>query len=139
MRDTKDALTQLNAFKALGVRLAIDDFGTGYSSLSYLQQFPVDSIKIDRSFISAMSDSAEAEAIIRTLIQLGKVLNIETVAEGIERTEQLTRLQSEDCEAGQGYLVARPLAAGEVEKFFRQGCRSDRQPALAKATLSLSH
>jgi diguanylate cyclase (GGDEF)-like protein len=120
MRDTEGALGQLTALKGVGVRIAIDDFGTGYSSLAYLQQFPVDSIKIDRSFISAMSKSAEGDALIHTLIQLGKVLNLETVAEGIEESAQLDQLQAEHCQTGQGYLVARPLLPDQVEKFFRQ-------------------
>ena len=84
MRDAKGALHQLNALKSLGVRIAIDDFGTGYSSLAYLQQFPVDSLKIDRSFISGMGKSPEGDTLIHTLIQLGKALNLETLAEGIE-------------------------------------------------------
>jgi diguanylate cyclase (GGDEF)-like protein len=118
MRDATGALEQLNALKALGVRIAIDDFGTGYSSLAYLQQFPVDSLKIDRSFISAMGKSPEGDTLIHTLIQLGKALNIETLAEGIEEAEQLDQLRGENCDVGQGYLFARPVAPAEIEKFF---------------------
>ena len=86
MRNTKMAQRQLLALKSLGVRLAIDDFGTGYSSLAYLQQFPVDSLKIDRSFISGMTKSDEGDALIHTLIQLGKAMHLETLAEGIEES-----------------------------------------------------
>jgi diguanylate cyclase (GGDEF)-like protein len=118
MRDAKGALTQLNALKSLGVRIAIDDFGTGYSSLAYLQQFPVDSLKIDRSFISGMGKSPEGATLIHTLIQLGKALNLETLAEGIEEDEQLEQLRGEQCDVGQGYLFARPLGPDEIEKFF---------------------
>jgi diguanylate cyclase (GGDEF)-like protein len=121
MSDTKGALRQLRALKALGVRIAIDDFGTGYSSLAYLQQFPVDSLKIDRSFISGMTKSLESEALVHTLIRLGKALNLETVAEGIEQPGQLTQLQAEHCEAGQGYLVGRPLTPDQVERFVGAG------------------
>jgi len=119
MRNTKMAQKQLAALKSLGVRLAIDDFGTGYSSLAYLQQFPVDSLKIDRSFISGMSKSPEGDALIHTLIQLGKAMHLETLAEGIEESGQLTQLQAESCDVGQGFLFARPLAPEEVEAFFK--------------------
>ena len=119
MRNTKMAQKQLTALKTLGVRIAIDDFGTGYSSLAYLQQFPVDSLKIDRSFISGMAKSPEGDALIHTLMQLGKALHLETLAEGIEESGQLTQLQAESCDVGQGFLFARPLAPDEVEAFFK--------------------
>jgi predicted signal transduction protein with EAL and GGDEF domain len=118
MRDAKGALHQLNALKSLGVRIAIDDFGTGYSSLAYLQQFPVDSLKIDRSFISGMGKSPEGDSLIHTLIQLGKALNLETLAEGIEEDGQLAQLRGEKCDVGQGYLFARPVAPEEIERYF---------------------
>ena len=118
MRDAKGALVQLNALKELGVRIAIDDFGTGYSSLAYLQQFPVDSLKIDRSFIAGMGKSPEGDTLIHTLIQLGKALKLETLAEGIEDSEQLDQLRGEKCDVGQGYFFARPVAPEEIEKFF---------------------
>ncbi len=84
MRNAEETAVRLRAIKELGVRVAIDDFGTGYSSLAYLQRFPVDALKIDRSFISQMREDAEGEALIRTFVQLGKSLTIETIAEGIE-------------------------------------------------------
>jgi EAL domain-containing protein (putative c-di-GMP-specific phosphodiesterase class I) len=118
MGNTKLAQKQLTALKALGVRIAIDDFGTGYSSLAYLQQFPVDSLKIDRSFIAGMAQSPEGDALIHTLMQLGKALHLETLAEGIEEPSQLTQLQAESCDVGQGFLFARPLAADDVEVFL---------------------
>jgi diguanylate cyclase (GGDEF)-like protein len=118
MRDAKGALVQLNALKALGVRIAIDDFGTGYSSLAYLQQFPVDSLKIDRSFIAGMGKSPEGDTLIHTLIQLGKALKLETLAEGIEEAGQLAQLQGEKCDVGQGYFFARPVVPEEIERFF---------------------
>jgi diguanylate cyclase (GGDEF)-like protein len=118
MRDAKGALDQLNALKELGVRIAIDDFGTGYSSLAYLQQFPVDSLKIDRSFISAMGKSPEGDTLIHTLIQLGKALNLETLAEGIEEDGQLDQLRGEQCDVGQGYLFARPVSPQEIQRYF---------------------
>ncbi len=124
MANTQNAQTRLSALKSLGVRIAIDDFGTGYSSLAYLQQFPVDSLKIDRSFISGMAQSPEGDALLHTLMQLGKALNLETLAEGIEETGQLTQLQIEECDVGQGFLFARPLPPDEVEAFFAESRKS---------------
>ncbi len=124
MANTKNAQIRLSALKSLGVRIAIDDFGTGYSSLAYLQQFPVDSLKIDRTFISGMAQSPEGDALLHTLMQLGKALNLETLAEGIEESEQLMQLQVEECDVGQGFLFARPLPANEVEAFLAQSRKS---------------
>jgi len=118
MRNMPDVVRRLLALKAMGVRVAIDDFGTGYSSLAYLQQFPVDSIKIDRSFISSMADSPESGVLIRNLVQLGKTLGLETLAEGIEATGQYAQLAREHCDSGQGYLFGRPLETGAVEHFL---------------------
>ena len=91
------------------MRIAIDDFGTGYSSLAYLRQFPVDALKIDRSFISAIASSSESQVLIHTLVQLGKTLGLETLGEGIEQQSQLRYLQHEHCDSGQGFLFGRPL------------------------------
>jgi diguanylate cyclase (GGDEF)-like protein len=118
MKDVAAVVPRLAALKATGVRIAIDDFGTGYSSLAYLQQFPVDTLKIDRSFISAMAKSPESGALIRTLVQLGKTLGLETLAEGIEECEQYSQLEREHCDSGQGYLYARPLEVEAVETFL---------------------
>ena len=119
MRDTAQMVRRLAAVKELGVRIAIDDFGTGYSSLSHLQQFPVDALKIDRSFIARLTQSPEGETLIRTLVQLGKAMSIETLAEGIERDGELDLLKDELCDSGQGFLFARPLDATNAEAFFR--------------------
>jgi len=118
MRDTAQTVRRLAAVKELGVRIAIDDFGTGYSSLSHLQQFPVDALKIDRSFIARLTQSPEGETLIRTLVQLGKAMSIETLAEGIELHGELSMLQEEQCDSGQGFLFARPLDAATAEAFF---------------------
>jgi diguanylate cyclase (GGDEF)-like protein len=118
MRDADATAERLVALKELGVRIAIDDFGTGYSSLAYLSRFPVDALKIDRSFISGIASSTASAALIPTLIQLGKTLNIDTLAEGIEEPAQLRALQRERCDHGQGFLLARPLAADAVEEFL---------------------
>jgi diguanylate cyclase (GGDEF)-like protein len=118
MRNTEETATRLRAAKDLGVKIAIDDFGTGYSSLAHIQRFPIDSLKIDRSFISQLADNPEGETLIRTLVQLGKALSIETLAEGIEREHELSLLQAEQCDSGQGYLYARPLTADAAEEFL---------------------
>jgi diguanylate cyclase (GGDEF)-like protein/PAS domain S-box-containing protein len=117
MRDAHASANRLASLKELGVRLAIDDFGTGYSSLAYLRQFPFDVLKIDRSFVST-AVSKESMALIHTLVQLGKTLNIETLAEGIEEPAQLRAVQREHCDQGQGFLFARPLSANAVEELL---------------------
>jgi diguanylate cyclase (GGDEF)-like protein len=122
MRDANAAAIRLRALKELGVRIAIDDFGTGYSSLAYLRQFPVDALKIDRSFMAGISTSPEAGALIHTLIQLGKALGLETLGEGIEEHAQLEQLKREECDSGQGFLFARPLDVQAVTRFL------DRKP-----------
>jgi diguanylate cyclase (GGDEF)-like protein len=129
MRDVAGAVAHLEALKELGVRIAIDDFGTGYSSLSYLRQFPVDILKIDQSFIASLTTSSEAGAIIHTLVQLGKTLGLETVAEGIEQPNQLAQLRDEECETGQGFLYSRPLRARDVRPFLKANCAT--QPVTA--------
>ncbi len=130
MHDVNGATLRLNALKELGVRIAIDDFGTGYSSLAYLRQFPVDALKIDRSFISGIAASSQSAAIIHTLVQLGKTLSIETLAEGIEDEDQLEQLQHERCDHGQGFLFARPLDVKAVEDFLQAPPRRVAETAL---------
>ncbi|HEV7528204.1 MAG TPA: EAL domain-containing protein [Solirubrobacteraceae bacterium] len=124
MRNAEETARRLSAIKGLGVRIAIDDFGTGYSSLSHVQKFPVDALKIDRSFITGLLHNQEGEAIIHTLVQLGKALSIETVAEGIEQQLELSQLQSELCDSGQGFLFARPLDAAATEGFLESWAAS---------------
>jgi diguanylate cyclase (GGDEF)-like protein len=120
MRDPEQTAERLRAIKRLGVRLSIDDFGTGYSSLAYLQRFPVDELKIDRSFISQIESTAQRDALIRTFVQLGQSLEIETIAEGIEQPSQLSHLQAEHCDIGQGFLFARPMAADDCKQFVQR-------------------
>jgi diguanylate cyclase (GGDEF)-like protein len=119
MRDAEATARRLEEIKRLGVRIAIDDFGTGYSSLGHLQRFPVDALKIDRSFIAGLRDNREGETLVHSLVQLGKALSIETFAEGIEEPHELSLLQREACDSGQGFLFARPLDAAETEAFLR--------------------
>jgi len=120
MRNTHETARLLRAIKDLGVRIAIDDFGTGYSSLAHLRRFPVDALKIDRSFVAGLSNNQQGETLVRTLVQLGKALSIETTAEGIERPEELSFLRTEQCDSGQGFLFARPLTAEATEDFLRK-------------------
>jgi diguanylate cyclase (GGDEF)-like protein len=119
MRKPDQTAKLLGELKALGVRIAVDDFGTGYSSLAYLRQFPVDSLKIDRTFITGLELSSEAHALTHTLIQLGKALGLQTLAEGVEQHSQVRELQREGCDLAQGFLFARPLAPDVVESFLR--------------------
>jgi EAL domain-containing protein (putative c-di-GMP-specific phosphodiesterase class I) len=118
MHDSDLAVDQLKAIKAMGVRVAIDDFGTGYSSLAYLRQFPVDILKIDRSFITDLTHSHDSLAVVHALIQLGKTLGLETVAEGIEHEDQLLQLREEDCDTGQGFLISKPLPPEELSELL---------------------
>ncbi len=110
-------LTQL---RELGVQLSIDDFGTGYSSLSYLQRFPIDTLKIDRSFVTQMMENEENLAIVRTIVALAQNLGMDVVAEGVETEDQLRLLRKLECENGQGYLFSTPLGGGQLNKFISE-------------------
>jgi diguanylate cyclase (GGDEF)-like protein len=130
MRDAQETIRRLTEIKTLGVRVAIDDFGTGYSSLAHLRQFPVDALKIDRSFITGLKDNREGEALLHTLVQLGKALSIETIAEGIERPNELSLLREELCDGGQGFLFARPLDAAATEAFLKRWPPASASPPI---------
>jgi len=118
MQETSLMADRLIALKRLGVRIAIDDFGTGYSSLAYLRRFPVDILKIDRSFISAMATTRDSSMLIHTLVQFGKALGLETIAEGIEEEDQMDPLLAEQCDTGQGFLYGRPLSPAQLDIFL---------------------
>jgi diguanylate cyclase (GGDEF)-like protein/PAS domain S-box-containing protein len=111
---------RLQALRELGVRLAIDDFGTGYSSLNYLRQFPIDILKIDKSFVDTISDLGAAPAIVRGLLDLGHTLDLEIIAEGVEQHHQRIWLQDEHCRLGQGYLFARPMTEDQIAEHLRR-------------------
>lgn len=123
MRDSEATLLRLRELKELGVRLAVDDFGTGYSSLAYLQRFPVDVLKIDKAFIDSVARGGNDAALARTILTLAEMLQLSTVAEGIEEADQLAQLRGLGCEMGQGYLFARPLEAEAALEFLRGGSR----------------
>jgi len=114
MQDAPSTLAKLEALKRLGVHLAIDDFGTGYSSLGYLKRFPVDTLKIDRSFVNGIGRDVEDTAIVRAVITVAKSLGLAVTAEGIETETQLGELRSLGCDRGQGYLFARPVPADRI-------------------------
>jgi diguanylate cyclase len=116
--DTERGAEALERLKTLGVKLAIDDFGTGYSSLSYLRRFPVDTIKIDQSFVRELNDSITSDALVRTVIDLARDLKMSTVAEGVEDHRQWSRLSSLNCNLGQGYYFSRPVAAGDMRSLL---------------------
>ncbi len=123
MQNPEQAVANLTALRDLGVSVAIDDFGTGYSSLAYLKRFPIDILKIDRSFVRDLALDQDDEAIIRTIIAMAETLNMQVIAEGIETREQLERLERLGCQEGQGYFFARPMPCADLIRFFRdQAC-----------------
>jgi EAL domain-containing protein (putative c-di-GMP-specific phosphodiesterase class I) len=118
MDQSETSVDRLHALRALGVQLVLDDFGTGYSSLSYLRKLPLDTIKIDRSFITGLGSDDADLPIVQAVIALAHGLGIDVVAEGIETAAQLTWLRKLACDRGQGYFYARPLAAQQLETLL---------------------
>jgi EAL domain-containing protein (putative c-di-GMP-specific phosphodiesterase class I) len=118
MRDPQASLEAMQVFRGQNIHLVIDDFGTGYSSLSYLKRFPVDTLKVDKSFVDGLGKDAESTAIVGAVISLAKSLGMRVTAEGIETQEQLERLRLLNCDQGQGYLFSRPLPAAEAEALL---------------------
>jgi len=138
MSRTAGTIGRLTALRARGIHLAIDDFGTGYSSLSYLERFPIDILKIDRSFIAGMSPDGDRPAIARAIVELGRTLELQVVAEGVETPDQAEWLRSLGCPLGQGYLYARPMGVDATEAFLagdatRQIREAEEPPATAAA------
>lgn len=121
MENAELAVSLLNQLKQLGVKLSIDDFGTGYSSLSYLHRFPIDTLKVDRSFVNKLDQDAEQLAIVRTIMTLAWNLGIEVIAEGVETTKQLAQLIALQCEYGQGFHFSEPLAVEAIEALLMAG------------------
>jgi diguanylate cyclase (GGDEF)-like protein len=141
MQEAPSTLGKLEALKKLGVRLAIDDFGTGYSSLGYLKRFPVDTLKIDRSFVNGIGRDVEDTAIVRAVITVAKSLGLAVTAEGIENDVQLGELRALGCDRGQGYLFAKPISGDRIPELLaaapwarRLGAR---QPAFANGSPSV--
>jgi diguanylate cyclase (GGDEF)-like protein/PAS domain S-box-containing protein len=126
MRDIERVIDIMDQITALGVSLSLDDFGTGYSSLSYLKRFPIDTLKIDRSFTTGIPEDGNDCAIASTIISIGQQLGHRVIAEGVETSEQLEFLRGAGCDEVQGYLFSRPLAAGAFEQALREGWLPER-------------
>ena len=118
MGNSDAAVAMLLALRARGLGIQIDDFGTGYSSLSYLQKLPVDTLKIDRSFVSRIDEAGQRTEIVESIIALARSLDLEVIAEGIETEQQLARLRSLRCDLGQGYLLSKPMPAQDLRSFL---------------------
>jgi EAL domain-containing protein (putative c-di-GMP-specific phosphodiesterase class I) len=119
MQDAATTVRMLRELKAVGIAISIDDFGTGYSSLSYLKRFPIDHLKIDRSFVCDIQDNPEDVAIVRAIIALAKGLGLSVTAEGVETEEQRNLLHSFGCDEAQGYLFSKPLPAEDIKKLLQ--------------------
>lgn len=116
--DVQVALTTLNSFRNMGLKIAMNDFGTGYSSLSYLKEFPIHHLKIDQSFVKDISVNPTNAAIVNTIIALARNLKLVVIAEGVENDDDLKILQEFNCDTVQGYLFSRPVEASEVPEIF---------------------
>jgi EAL domain-containing protein (putative c-di-GMP-specific phosphodiesterase class I) len=120
MQNDQASTSNLRAFQSLGVRIAIDDFGTGYSSLSYLKRFPVDTLKIDRTFIHDIIHNPDDETIIKAIIAMAQSLKVDTIAEGVETVDQLHFLRDNGCHTVQGFLLSKPFVASALPQFLQQ-------------------
>ncbi|MGZ4030766.1 MAG: bifunctional diguanylate cyclase/phosphodiesterase [Tumebacillaceae bacterium] len=125
MQNTEEIIATLHVFKQMGIQIAIDDFGTGYSSLSYLKRFPIDSLKIDQSFVRDITDDLNDAEIATAIISLGHSLNLKVIAEGVETTAQQNFLVGKLCDEMQGYLFSRPLTTGDFEKLLQRRAEND--------------
>jgi diguanylate cyclase (GGDEF)-like protein len=129
MRNAEEAVSMLNELHALGIGLAIDDFGTGYSSLSYLKRFPVDRLKIDRSFVSDIGVSGDDETITSAIIALAHSLKLQVIAEGVETLAQLDFLKARACDEMQGFYFAKPLSTAAISELLQGGVKEELEPA----------
>jgi diguanylate cyclase (GGDEF)-like protein/PAS domain S-box-containing protein len=133
MRDAESSTAILKDLKSLGVQLAVDDFGTGYTSLGYLQRFPIDVLKIDRSFVHDIGSTAHDGVIVGAVIGMGNHLHLQVVAEGVENQEQLAFLRGNHCAEGQGYVFSRPVAASQFAKLLAAGAPKRRTQSASKS------
>ena len=137
MQDAKSTTAVLQALKELGVGIALDDFGTGYSSLTYLKRFPINALKIDRSFMRHVLTDDEDAGIVTAVIGMANSLNLRVIAEGVETQEQLQFLQAQSCGEAQGYLFSRPLAAEEFAKLLAPAFERTTRPGVPPAMKNL--
>ena len=121
MQEVEENISMLRRLKEVGLKLSVDDFGTGYSSMNYLKRFPVDILKIDRSFVKDVITNPNDAAITKAIIALAKSLQLKTVAEGVETEDQFTFLHQQGCDQIQGYLISKPLPAEKIEAFLKTG------------------
>lgn len=117
-QNTEEIIAVLHELRAMGIRFSMDDFGTGYSSLSYLKRFPLDVVKIALPFVKGLPNNQEDAAIAKTIIAMGRSLNLKVIAEGVETKEQLDFLRDNGCDEIQGYYYSPPLPADKIEKLF---------------------
>jgi EAL domain-containing protein (putative c-di-GMP-specific phosphodiesterase class I) len=136
LEKSSQVLATLHALCTLGVRISMDDFGTGYSSLSYLRSFPFDKIKIDQSFVRDLAADREAQAIVRSIVSLGKGLGVTITAEGVETEAELRCLRSEGCHEGQGFLFSRARPNAEIVKLLEAQCGADAAADVAAALVA---
>ena len=129
MGDADATVKTLEHLKAIGIRLAIDDFGTGYSSLGYLKRFPIDVLKVDRSFVAGLPANRGDAAIVRAVVGLTRALGLKAVAEGVETAEQLAELRELGCDQGQGYFFGRPTATEVADVMLRRSPLLEAVPA----------
>ena len=132
MRDTETSIECLRTLKDIGVRISIDDFGTGYSSLAYLRQFPVDQLKIDKSFVDALGVDQGGTEIVAAVVKLAHALGLQVIAEGVETERQLDVLRRLDCDLAQGYYFHRPQSPEYIEILLREARDARREQVLRK-------
>jgi EAL domain-containing protein (putative c-di-GMP-specific phosphodiesterase class I) len=118
LQDPEATVAVLRELKTIGIHLTLDDFGTGYSSLSYLKRFPIDSLKIDKSFVRGLCTDSDDSKLVSAVINLGRSFHLQVIAEGVETRDQFLALQAQDCAEGQGYYFQKPIEAGEFAKLL---------------------
>jgi EAL domain-containing protein (putative c-di-GMP-specific phosphodiesterase class I) len=138
MENMEATITDLNTLKSMGIHIAIDDFGTGYSSLSYLKRFPIDTLKIDRSFVKDITTETDDKAIIIAIIALAQSLNLKVIAEGVETEQQLSFLHKQGSNGIQGFLFCPPLPADSVIGFFKDGTSFHHWPLSMQKVMNRS-
>ena len=142
MHDPEEVINSLHELSKFGMKLAIDDFGTGYSSLAYLKRFPVNTLKIDRAFITDISSDNDDAAIVEAVLGLGKHFNMKVVAEGVEDEEQLNFLKSQGCDTAQGYYISKPLSSEQYQTWLDRwpyGVQSSAAPLESDASAMIAY